>query len=42
MKRHASTGKLDVSIVLEKIPNDWALISEDFNLIDFLESLFDG
>ena len=42
MRKNASTGLLDVTVVLEKIPNDWALLSDDFNLIDFLESLFDG
>jgi len=42
MQQNSSSGLLDPQVVLEKIPNDWELQSEEYNLIDFLSSLFDS
>lgn len=42
MQTNSSTGLLDPQVVLNKIPGDWALQCEDYDLIDFLSSLFDS
>ena len=42
MQQNSSTGLLDPQVVIESIPNDWALQSEEYDLIDFLSSLFDS
>jgi hypothetical protein len=41
MKRYSSSNKLDPRIVLELIPEDWDIQSEDYNLVSYLSSMFD-
>ena len=41
MQANSSTGLLDPQVVLKKIPDDWAMQTDEYDLIDFLSSLFD-
>jgi hypothetical protein len=41
MKKYSSGNKLDPHIVLEEIPDDWDLKSEEYNLVKYLSAMFD-
>lgn len=41
MQQNAQCDQLDPVLVLEQIPDDWELQTEDCDLVSFLSALFD-
>ena len=42
MKANASTNLLDPLKVIDSIPNDWVLQGDEYDLVEFISSLFDS
>ena len=41
MKRYSSSHQLDPHIVLKLIPEDWDIKTSEYNLVQYLQSMFD-
>ena len=41
LKKYSQTNILDPYKILELIPDDWEIISENYNLLQYLKNMFD-
>jgi len=41
MRNHSAKNQLDPLVVLNLIPENWELKTNDYNLLSFLSSIFD-
>ena len=41
LKKYSQTSMLDPQKILELIPDDWEIISDNYNLLQYLKNMFD-